>query len=241
MTERVVDGLGYKCAVGTCTSEIGLQIHHIDEDPSNNAPANLLLLCANHHSLATEGKMDRKACRDIKRRLARRNAPPTVDHERLAKLLIAQLSEFEGWPKALKMKSLSLKDVAVRIEAEVGARVELLARFEKERLFLWVRSPGWSFAQVKAVLVAVACLVSADDARNLEIGFSDTSDLQFTVGGGGIGQWRALIELSAAAEVANSGKITSDFWTRAAVLITAGDNVRVGQVRMPFAEFEAQP
>lgn len=61
---------GYRCSVPNCGHEIGLDIHHIDGNPNNNSPENLLLLCAVHHRLATSGKMDRKACRKIKERLS---------------------------------------------------------------------------------------------------------------------------------------------------------------------------
>ena len=57
---------GFKCAMPHCNDKTGLEIHHIDLNPANNLPDNLLLLCANHHSQATKGEIDRKACRDIK-------------------------------------------------------------------------------------------------------------------------------------------------------------------------------
>ena len=57
---------GYRCAVPKCGHETGLDIHHIDGDSDNNSPENLLLLCAVHHRMATQGKIDQKACREIK-------------------------------------------------------------------------------------------------------------------------------------------------------------------------------
>jgi hypothetical protein len=39
----------YVCAV---CQEPGVHIHHIDEDPSNNAPSNLIVVCSKHHDEA---------------------------------------------------------------------------------------------------------------------------------------------------------------------------------------------
>ncbi len=44
--EKVLREFNYLCAL--CGS-VKPQLHHIDEDPSNSDPANLLPLCANHH------------------------------------------------------------------------------------------------------------------------------------------------------------------------------------------------
>jgi hypothetical protein len=57
---------GYKCSMLRCTHEHGLDIHHIDLDPSNNSFDNLIVLCAVHHRMATEGKSDKKPCRTLK-------------------------------------------------------------------------------------------------------------------------------------------------------------------------------
>ena len=62
---------GYRCPVPRCTHETGLDIHHIDGDTDNINPENLLLLCAVHHRMATEGKIDKKACMEMKKRLSR--------------------------------------------------------------------------------------------------------------------------------------------------------------------------
>lgn len=56
---------GYKCSVPRCTAT-QLEIHHIDGDATNSTYDNLLVLCANHHAAATEGRIDEKACREIK-------------------------------------------------------------------------------------------------------------------------------------------------------------------------------
>jgi hypothetical protein len=61
---------GYRCAVPRCQHEIGLEIHHIDGNRNNVNQENLLLLCAVHHRLATNGKMDRKTCRRLKKLLS---------------------------------------------------------------------------------------------------------------------------------------------------------------------------
>jgi hypothetical protein len=55
-------GAGYRCSVAQCTAEAALEIHHIDENPTNHDAGNLLVLCANHQTQATNGQIDRLAC-----------------------------------------------------------------------------------------------------------------------------------------------------------------------------------
>src|SRR6185437_2216174 len=57
---------GYKCAMLRCEHETGLEVHHIDENPSNNDPFNLIVLCAVHHARVTNGEIDAAACRTLK-------------------------------------------------------------------------------------------------------------------------------------------------------------------------------
>ena len=45
------------CAFCRLAEVASLQIHHIDEDPSNNENDNLLLVCASCHSQITQGKI----------------------------------------------------------------------------------------------------------------------------------------------------------------------------------------
>lgn len=61
---------GLRCPIPACTHEDGLDLHHIDGDPSNNSNENLLVLCAVHHRMATEGKLTMNMCRSIKGWLA---------------------------------------------------------------------------------------------------------------------------------------------------------------------------
>src|ERR1041385_3266070 len=60
---------GYKCSVTHCPAESSLEFHHIDGNPSNNADPNILVVCSNHHHQCTLGKIDKKACRTLKRML----------------------------------------------------------------------------------------------------------------------------------------------------------------------------
>jgi hypothetical protein len=230
---------GCKCCMTNCTAEIGLQIHHIDEDPSNNDPSNLILLCANHHTLATEGKVDRKACRQLKQLAVKRAAPPTIDYEKLAVALASQLVEGSA-PKPLQMESLSLQEAAVRIESEIASGVELLAR-SKEALYVWISPRQWDFRQLKAVFLAIACLVSGDPrAQTVEIGLANISGLSGSLGSDDIGVWRVVLDLRRAGEVCGGSLSATKFWADAIVLLTAGDNFRIGQFQIPFSEFEAR-
>ena len=66
---------GNKCSMPNCSHETGLEIHHVDQNPSNNSLDNLLLLCAVHHAQATKGTLDQKTCRLIKANLKSESAP----------------------------------------------------------------------------------------------------------------------------------------------------------------------
>jgi hypothetical protein len=44
---------GFQCCV---CGQVNVQIHHIDGNNANNQPANLALLCLNHHDQAEQGK-----------------------------------------------------------------------------------------------------------------------------------------------------------------------------------------
>jgi hypothetical protein len=57
---------GGKCSMPRCGNEVGLETHHIDGDPSNNAFGNLLWLCGHHHNQASYGTLDRKLCQMLK-------------------------------------------------------------------------------------------------------------------------------------------------------------------------------
>jgi len=70
---RIKVEAGLRCSVWRCGGTSGLEFHHIDGDPSNHDPANILLLCAVCHDRATKGEIDRKACKMIKRDLAMRH------------------------------------------------------------------------------------------------------------------------------------------------------------------------
>ena len=61
---------GFRCSVPRCPNNTPLETHHIDYDPSNNDPANLLVLCSNCHGRATRREIDRKACLMIKQQLS---------------------------------------------------------------------------------------------------------------------------------------------------------------------------
>lgn len=66
---RLLIEAGYCCSMPGCTQATALDFHHIDGDCTNHEFDNLLVLCSNHHRLATSGQIDRKACRLIKKNL----------------------------------------------------------------------------------------------------------------------------------------------------------------------------
>lgn len=62
--------VGFKCPIPHCNHEApSLEIHHIDEVPSNNSFNNLIALCPTHHSMVTKNIIDRKSIKMMKQLL----------------------------------------------------------------------------------------------------------------------------------------------------------------------------
>src|SRR5438105_1928851 len=67
---RIMIEAAFRCGLDRCATPGGpLDIHHIDEDPSNNDEMNLLVLCAGHHAQVTRCDISRADCRQIRARL----------------------------------------------------------------------------------------------------------------------------------------------------------------------------
>ncbi len=75
---QVLDESFWGCAVPTCEAEL-IQIHHINEDPTENEPANLLPLCGYHHDMATRGTISIKDCYSLKANLRKLNRTNRID------------------------------------------------------------------------------------------------------------------------------------------------------------------
>lgn len=60
---------GYRYSVPHCHNEGALDFHHIDGNLANSLPDNLIVLCSNHHRLASAGKIDSLACKEMKKGL----------------------------------------------------------------------------------------------------------------------------------------------------------------------------
>jgi hypothetical protein len=63
---------GHRCAIPTCRSTDGLEVHHIEDwsKVRRHDFENLILLCSNCHSRATKNQIDRKAMRAYKANLS---------------------------------------------------------------------------------------------------------------------------------------------------------------------------
>jgi hypothetical protein len=212
---------GYRCSVSRCTAEASLEIHHVDGDPGNNDAGNLIVLCANHHTQATNGKIDRLACLEIKRQLAEQ-APIKVDHKRLANLIAQSLVNAE-WPDPIHSDS-SLKELAEALDRQIGAKAELIAR-RGERLVIWIQAASPNISQAKALVLAVGCVASSlAGVKRLEVGFSDTYDFVRTTGGPGVGAFRVCFDAAQVSRVARDKEIPPEFWACCTVLIVSDEN-----------------
>lgn len=79
VTEKsIYQEAGSTCAFCSENDVRSLQIHHIDDEPSNNEPSNLLLVCANCHTKITSGLISESDVRVKKREIIWRPRPPTA-------------------------------------------------------------------------------------------------------------------------------------------------------------------
>ncbi|WP_437798922.1 hypothetical protein [Sorangium sp. So ce693] len=144
----------------------------------------------------------------------------------------------DGLPEPLSSPNFSMEELAKAVESSAGGRVEVLARHD-DRLFLWLRRGKLEQKDAKFIILKVACLLSGvPGTRTLEIGFSDTSLLRGSRGDDLLGDWRVRVDLDDARHIAKSRAVPRDFWTRTEVILTAGDNLRVGERRLSVEEWE---
>ncbi|HTT75681.1 MAG TPA: HNH endonuclease signature motif containing protein [Candidatus Binataceae bacterium] len=241
---RLFIEVGYRCSVPRCSAEAALEIHHIDGNPSNNDILNLLVLCANHHTQATKGDIDRLACIEIKRQLSDQNALG-VDHKKLANLIAESLVRNSEWPDPVSSNA-SLKQLSEELDERVGAKAELILR-HGDRLIIWIQAKPpelTDLAQAKALALAVACVASSlTGIRQLEVGFSDTLDFVRTSGGLGVAKFRLLFDVEQVAKVAKDKDVPARFWASSMVLVVLDENrppLRVIEVSMDNFERRAR-
>lgn len=214
---------GYRCSVPRCPAEATLEIHHINEDPSDNRPENLLVLCANHHGQATKGTIDRKACKTMKEAIAEAPTERVVDHEKLAKLLAADLASGDNWPPALAPET-SMQDLASEVNRQLGLHPELVVK-RPPTILLWVRGLRGPWDKIKAQVLAIACLACGyQDVEFVEVGLSKS---QSFVGSTGLPLSQALrFRMPAAAlRGLQDGQLSSrDVWRVSHVLAVQDEN-----------------
>lgn len=87
---------GFKCSMTLCTERSNLEAHHINFKPSDNGKQNLIMFCRNHHAMANNKEIDKKACLLLKEML-RRSMPVIHDMFRKSpsegELIIASLDK----------------------------------------------------------------------------------------------------------------------------------------------------
>lgn len=167
---------GDKCSMPRCDVKNGLRVHYIDEDPGNNDPANLLLLCPNCHSFAAR-RMDADACRAIKQTLQLRAASESELESAKAEVVsrIEQFVDRQTEPEYLLEEEMDELETSVEIgaaaeqavifaEAGVGLPVDLVRGLVYE-LF-------WSedLEQALALQSFVATSDSAEAVDHLNLG-----------------------------------------------------------------------
>jgi hypothetical protein len=76
LEKRVFQEAGSKCAFCPESEVVALQIHHIDDDPSNNEFPNLILVCAACHAKITGGVLSVEEVRLRKQRFQKPDGTP---------------------------------------------------------------------------------------------------------------------------------------------------------------------
>lgn len=115
---QVLFEAGYKCSVPHCGQKAALDVHHIDYDRTNHAPANLLVMCPTCHRLATDKKIDRLACLMMKQQLKLKYASKS-DLKQWKDAAIAEISNAVGsqeTPKPLEDKDRGTRRPNSRVE-----------------------------------------------------------------------------------------------------------------------------
>jgi len=230
---------GYLCSVPKCHAEASLEFHHIDGNPANNNQENILLLCANHHSQATKGKIDRLACKKMKAKLI--NNPQTViNHEKLAQLIAENLVAEDAWPKAIDVSS-TLNEAAGQIYTQLGINVELLLRHEST-LTVWLRAQPLPFHKMKALCFASACICSElNKIGNIEVGFSKTRDYVNSTGGGRIADIRFQMPALETSKIAGNVGVPYEFWGLCKIVVVTNEGLpHCATIRTPLLEFESR-
>ncbi|MCG3845474.1 HNH endonuclease signature motif containing protein [Photobacterium damselae] len=88
---------GHRCSVQHCNEHI-VEVHHIDENRENNAPANLIVLCDKHHKLAHQGvisRMDQRKYKELLTQPAVATTNTRSDHDRKLLQQINDIFPFE--------------------------------------------------------------------------------------------------------------------------------------------------
>jgi len=102
---------GFKCSIRYCTVDSALEFHHIDSNPSNNLSDNILVVCSNHHALCSQGKIDKKACRVIKKALEPKMikiSTEVISEDRFRKVLRQELFNLIPMANKVKVKQSAL-------------------------------------------------------------------------------------------------------------------------------------
>jgi predicted restriction endonuclease len=87
----------YRCAVPRCMSALAIDVHHIDENPANNDPSNLIALCPTCHSAFHRKTYSVEAIRFWKLMLQQLNA--AYDRNTINLLLMLSALEESGWKR----------------------------------------------------------------------------------------------------------------------------------------------
>lgn len=120
--ERLIKAqAGYTCAMPACGSS-GRTLYHIDGNPANQDPANMLLFCAECHARAASGELDAETIGMIKQSVEMRSASPE-DLEAMKNEVIARIEALVGRmdePKMIDEAEWGTREPDPKIEVVAG-------------------------------------------------------------------------------------------------------------------------
>jgi len=167
---RLLVECGHKCSIPNCPEKSNLQFHHINSDPLDNRDENLLVLCPNHHAMASISEIDRKACSLYKEGLSRRMISKPIPLKELAEIegiYVEPETSLRKWIIRLGRKYVNWRhgklDVSLNQEKAILAVVGLLCfvpiSYQMYQLYAFKVVANTTSSLVSLLLVALGVVL----------------------------------------------------------------------------------
>jgi len=112
----------FECSCPKCREDIGLEVHHIDFDPSNNSLDNLIVLCPSHHKKAHANRISQKELRMHKERLPIFQAAKWQEHVDSWKSQFPTFDLLPDWDTVLAVRKVIWRELRLRVKDHASSR-----------------------------------------------------------------------------------------------------------------------